>query len=46
MDAQATFSCSFTQCDLDPRPELPNLPIWPAQRLLPPDRQHLYFTRP
>ena len=41
MDAQATFSCSFTQCNLDPRPELPNLQIWPAQTLLPPDRQYL-----
>ena len=41
MDAQATFSCSFTQCDLDPVAELPNLPIWPAQRLLPRERQDL-----
>jgi hypothetical protein len=41
MDAQATFSCSFTQCDLDPLPELPSLPIWPAQRLLPTERQDL-----
>lgn len=41
MDAQATFSCSFTQCDLDPRPELPSLPIWPAQRLAPTQRQDL-----
>lgn len=41
MDAQATFSCSFTQCDLDPLPELPSLPIWPAQRLLPTERRDL-----
>ncbi len=41
MDAQATFSCAFTQCDLDPLPELPSPPIWPAQRLLPADRQDL-----
>jgi hypothetical protein len=41
MDAQATFSCSFTQCDLDPLPNLHNLPIWPAQRLLPTERQAL-----
>jgi hypothetical protein len=41
MDAQATFSYSFTQCDLDPLPELPQLPIWPAQRLLPAERQDL-----
>ncbi len=41
MDAQATFSFSFTQSDLDPLPELPNLSIWPAQRLLPAERQDL-----
>jgi hypothetical protein len=41
MDAQATFSYSFTQCDLDPLPELPNPPSWPAQRLLRTERQHL-----
>ena len=35
MDAQATFSCSFTQTDLGPVVELPSLPHWPAQRLLP-----------
>ena len=35
MDAQATFSCSFTQSDLGPVAELPSLPHWPAQRLLP-----------
>jgi hypothetical protein len=34
MDAQATFSCSFTQTDLGPVVELPSLPHWPAQRLL------------
>ena len=38
MDAQATFSCSFTQSDLDPVVELPSLPRWPAQRLLPQER--------
>jgi len=41
MDAQATFSYSFTQCDLDPLPESPQLRIWPAQRLLPAERQDL-----
>ena len=41
MDAQATFSCSFTQSDLGPAAELPNLPLWPAQRLLPQERQEL-----
>jgi hypothetical protein len=32
MDAQATFSCSFTQSDLSLAAELPGLPRWPAQR--------------
>ena len=41
MDAQATFSCSFTQSDLCPVVELPSLPQWPAQRLLPQERQDL-----
>lgn len=41
MDAQATFSCSFTQSDIGPAAELPNLPLWPAQRLLPQERQEL-----
>jgi hypothetical protein len=41
MDAQATFSCSFTQSDLGSVTELPGLPHWPAQRLLPQERQHL-----
>jgi len=41
MDAQATFSCSFTQSDLGPVAELPSLPRWPAQRLLPQERQGL-----
>ena len=41
MDAQATFSCSFTQPDLGPVAELPSLPRWPAQRLLPQERQAL-----
>ena len=41
MDAEGTFSCSFTQCDPDPLSTLPNLPIWPAQRLLPTERQDL-----
>lgn len=41
MDAQATFSCSFTQSDLGPVVELPSLPDWPAQRLLPQERQDL-----
>ena len=41
MDAQATFSCSFTQSDLSPVAELPGFPCWPAQRLLPQQRQDL-----
>jgi hypothetical protein len=41
MDAQATFSCSFTQSDLGPATELPSPPNWPAQRLLPQERQYL-----
>ena len=41
MDAQATFSCSLTQSDLGPVAELPSLPRWPAQRLLPQERQAL-----
>ncbi len=49
MDAQATFSCSFTQSDLSPVMELPSgpaagqqgVPRWPAQRLLPQVRQEL-----
>ena len=41
MDAQATFSCSFTQSDLGPVVEVPSLPQWPAQRLLPQERQDL-----
>jgi hypothetical protein len=43
MDAQATFSCSFTQSDLGPAAELPGSPHWPAQRLLPQERQYLAF---
>jgi hypothetical protein len=41
MDAQAMFSCSFTQSDLSPVVEPPSLPCWPAQRLLPQQRQDL-----
>jgi hypothetical protein len=41
MDAQATFSCSFTQSDLSPVAEQPGFPRWPAQRLLPQQRQDL-----
>lgn len=41
MDAQATFSCSFTQSDLGPVAEPPSLPDWPAQRLLPQQRRDL-----
>jgi hypothetical protein len=41
MDAQATFSYSFTQSDLGPALELPDLPRWPAQRLLPRERLDL-----
>src|SRR5258708_7237934 len=39
MDAQATFSCSFTQSDLASVAEPPSLARWPAQRLLPQERQ-------
>jgi hypothetical protein len=41
MDAQTTFSCSFTQFDLSPVTEPASLPCWPAQRLLPHERQEL-----
>jgi hypothetical protein len=41
MDAQATFSCWFTQSDLSPVTEPAGLPLWPAQRLLPQQRQDL-----
>jgi hypothetical protein len=41
MDAQATFSCSITQSDLGPVAEAPGLASWPAQRLLPQERQDL-----
>ena len=41
MDAQATFSCSFTQSDLGPGAELSSLLPWPAQRLLPQERRYL-----
>jgi hypothetical protein len=41
MDAQATFSCSFTQSDLGLTSELPNPLRWPAQRLLPRERRDL-----
>src|SRR5262245_29842834 len=41
MDAQATFSCSFTQSDLGPLVDSPSRSRWPAQRLLPQERQDL-----
>ena len=41
MDAHATISCSFTQSDRGPVVELPGLPQWPAQRLLPQERRDL-----
>ena len=57
MDAQATFSCSFTQSDLGPVvevlgspaaglpsglvAEVPSVPRWPAQMLLPHEREVL-----
>jgi hypothetical protein len=41
MDAQATSSCSFTQCDLDLHAELATAPVWPAQSLLPAERRDL-----
>ena len=43
MEAQATFSCSFTQSDLSPVAEPPGVPQWPAQKLLPQERQYLAF---
>ena len=41
MDAQATFSVSFTQCDLNPPVESPDFSSLPAQKLLPSQRQDL-----
>jgi hypothetical protein len=41
MDAQTTFSFSFTQSDLSPVAEPPSLARWPAQRLLPQERRDL-----
>ena len=41
MDAQATFSYSFTQSTVGPVAELPELPRWAAQRLLPQERRNL-----
>jgi hypothetical protein len=41
MDAQATFSFSFTQSDPSPITEPAYLPRWPAQRLLPEHRRDL-----
>ena len=41
MDAQATFSCTFTQSDGGLASELPDLPRWPAQRLVPQERMGL-----
>jgi hypothetical protein len=41
MDAQATFSCSFTQSNVGLASELPDLPHRPAQRLLPQQRRDL-----
>jgi hypothetical protein len=41
MDAQATFSYAFTQSDVGLASELPDLPRWPAQRLLPQERRDL-----
>ena len=41
MDAQATFSFTFTQSDLGPIADLPSLPQWPAQKLLPQERRDL-----
>src|SRR5271156_4043480 len=38
MDAQATFSVPFPQCDLGP---LADVSSWPAQRLFPAQRQGL-----
>ena len=41
MDAQVTFSCSFTQSDVPPAGELSSQRLWPAQKLLPQERQEL-----
>ena len=41
MDAQATFSYSSTQSDVEPVAELPGLPHWAAKRLLPQELQNL-----
>ena len=40
MDGQATSSLGLTQSDLTPVP-VPELPLWPAQRLRPAQRQKL-----
>src|SRR6202453_5521778 len=41
MDAQATFSYSFTQSTVEPVTELPALPHWAAQSLPPQERRYL-----
>jgi hypothetical protein len=41
MDAQATFSYSFTQSTVGPVAELSGPPRWAAQRLLPQERRNL-----
>ena len=41
MDAQATLPCTFTQSDGGLASELPDLPLWPAQMLLPQQRLDL-----
>ena len=42
MDAQVTFSYSFTQSDVgEPATQPPSIAPWPAQRLLPQERQNL-----
>ena len=41
MDAQATFSYSSSQSDVEPVVELPGLPHWAAQKLLPEERRNL-----
>ena len=41
MDAEATFSCSFGQFDLESISDLPGIPRWPAHGLRSEERQYL-----
>src|SRR5262249_35031306 len=41
MDAEATFSCSFGQFDLESISDLPGIPRWPAHGLPSEERHYL-----